>query len=393
MNVLNGCLVVELSEVYQAPVASQTLGDLGADVIKVERVETGEILRRMDPVAQASSRMSSYFAAVNRNKWSITLDLKSDAGKRDLMGLLRQADVLVHNYRPGALERLGFGYEALQKENPRLIYAAATGFGESGPLSSQGGQDMLLQSITGMALASAGADGVPRFANPPSIDFASGMILAQGVLAALLAREKTGRGQRVSVSLLDTAIAIQSLEASSQLMYGFETRWLSKGLNFVFKTRDGWLTVLGFFRENPLSLMCRAMALPDASQQPGFATVPEQIERRDEIYRMLEPMVSKLSRAEAYQRFCDADVLCAPILTLAEALDHPQVRHNGMVIQVPIAGQDPAEVVANPLRLSDTPVSMRRAPPHLNADNDEVRRRWLSGQAKEMKPSISEDTK
>lgn len=391
MGVLTGCLVVELSEVYQAPVAAQTLGDLGADVIKVERKGSGEILRRMDPVALESNRMSSYFAAVNRNKLSITLDLKSEDGKRDLLHLLRQADVLIHNYRPGVLDRLGFGYEALSKDNPRLVYAGATGFGESGPLAAQGGQDMVLQSITGMALASAGPDGQPRFSNAPSIDFASGMILAQGVLAALLARERTGRGQRVGVSLLDAAIAIQSLEAASQLMYGFETRWLDRGLNFVFPTQDGWLTVLGFFRENPLSLMCRAMGLPDESQRPGYGSVPEQIAHRDEIFALLAPKVAALQRTEAYERFCAADVLCAPMLSLAEALEHPQVRHNGMVTGVPIAGQESAQVVSNPLRLTDTPLTVRRGPPLLNADEEEVRRRWLAPAVRpEVQPSVPE---
>jgi len=393
MGVLSGYLVVELSEVYQAPIAAQTLGDLGADVVKVERVGSGEILRRMDPAAQQRGQMSSYFAAANRNKLSIALDLKSEAGKSELMQLLRRADVFVHNYRPGVLERLGFGYERLRQENPRLVYAGATGFGETGPLAAQGGQDMVLQSITGMAMAAAADDGVPRFANAPSIDFASGMILAQGALAALLAREKSGLGQRVSVSLLDTAMAIQSLEAASQLMYGFETRWLGRGLNFVFQTQDGWLTVLGFFRENPLALMCRALGLPDQSTRPGYGSAAEQMARREEIYALLAPLVAELTRAEAYERFCAADVLCAPMLTLAEAVNHPQVRHNGMVVQVPIAGQPPAEVIGNPLRLSETPPTVRRGPPLLDADRDEVRRRWLHAGSTEATSSTSEAIK
>ncbi len=378
MGVLDGVLVVELSEVYQAPLAAQVLGDLGADVIKVERQGTGEILRRMDPVATASGRMSSYYAAVNRNKRSLCLDLKTPAGKRDLTELLKQADVLLHNYRPGALERLGFGYDALAKLNPRLVYATATGYGDSGPLARQGGQDMVIQSITGMAMASAGPDGTPRFANAPAVDFASGMVLAQGILAALLARERTGRGQRVSVSLLDTAMAIQSLEAASQLMYDYETRWFSRGLNFVFKVKDGWVTVLGFFRENPLALMCKALGLEDISTQPGLGTVPEQLANAERIRAHLEPAVSKLTRDEAVERFSQADVLCAPMLTLAEAVRHPQVEHNGMVVKVPIAGQADGEVIGNPLRLSDTPVEIRRGPPHLDADAEEIRKRWLA---------------
>ncbi|MFZ5508418.1 MAG: CaiB/BaiF CoA transferase family protein [Pseudomonadota bacterium] len=378
MGVLDGHLVVELSEVYQAPLAAQVLGDLGADVIKIERVGTGDILRRMDPAAQARGEMSSYFAAVNRNKRSLCLDLKSEQGKRDLAELLEEADVLIHNYRPGALERLGFGYEELARRNPRLVFASATGYGESGPLSRLGGQDLVIQSLSGMAMAAAGADGVPRFANAPSVDYASGMALAQGILAALLARQKTGRGQRVSVSLLDTAIAIQMLEATLQLNYGHETRWFARGLNFLFQTRDGWITVLGFFRENPLALMCRALDLPDASAQPGFGTVPEQLERREEIYRLLQPHVAHLGRDEALARFTETDVLCAPVLTLAEALGHPQVQHNGMVTRVPVAGQDDVPVVANPLKLSDTPVQIRRGPPQLDGDRAEIERRWLS---------------
>lgn len=377
MAVLEGYLVVELSEVYQAPLAAQVLGDMGADVIKVERVGGGDILRRMDHNAEARNEMSVYFAAVNRNKLSLCLDLKSEQGRRELQALLDQADVLIHNYRPGALERLGFGYEALAERNPRLVYATATGYGDSGPLARVGGQDMVIQSLTGMAMASAGEDGTPRFANPPAVDYASGMALAQGILAALLAREKTGHGQRVSVSLLDTAMAIQMLEAATQLNHGFDTRWFTRGLNFVFRTKDGWITVLGFFRENPLSLMCRAMGLPDASERPGFGSVPEQLERREEIFRMLEPCAAQLTREEALARFTEADVLCAPMLTLAEALEHPQVKHNQMVTNVPIRGQRDVRVVANPLRLSGTPTSIRRGPPHLGADRAEIERRWL----------------
>jgi crotonobetainyl-CoA:carnitine CoA-transferase CaiB-like acyl-CoA transferase len=236
---------------------------------------------------------------------------------------------------------------------------------------------MVIQSISGMAHASRGADGTPQFANAPSVDFASGMILAQGIMAALLERERSGRGQKVSVSLLDTAIAIQSLEAASQLIYGYETRWFNRALNFVLRTRTGWITVLGFFRNNPLALLCKAFNLPDASLQPHLRTISDQVSHRDEIYRMFEPLVAARTTEEALELLTKEDVLCAPILELAEALEHPQVKHNGMIVHVDVAGQGRVPVIGNPLKLSRTPAEVRRGPPQLDADAEEVRTRFL----------------
>jgi crotonobetainyl-CoA:carnitine CoA-transferase CaiB-like acyl-CoA transferase len=375
--VLGGRLVVEMSEVLQAPLAAQMLGDLGADVVKVERAG-GEILRRIDFAANEAGGMSSYFAAVNRNKRSIVLDLKSAEGKQDLKALLTRADVLVHNYRPGVLERLGFGYEDVKTFNPAIVYASASGFGATGPLAMRGGQDLILQSLSGMAMAAADVDGVPRFANVPAIDFASGTLLAQGVLAALLHRERTGEGQQVAVSLLDTAVAMQALEAASELMYGCETKWFARNLNFVMKTQDGWITVIGFFRSNPLALMCRAMGLPDASERPEFTGIEAQIAHRKEIGEMLAPLVARHTTEEAVRRFQDADVLCAPILNLAQAIRHPQVKHNGLLIRTPLPGRQDVELIGSALHLSETPPALRRGPPALDGDRDEIRDRWLS---------------
>ena len=373
---LSGTLVIEMSEIFQAPLAAQTLGDLGADVIKVER-PGGDIMRRLDLVANARDGMSSYFAATNRNKLSICLDLKTDDGKRELSKLLAQADVFIHNYRPGVLEKLGFGYEDVRTRNPRLIYAWATAYGESGPLSSAPGQDIVLQSLSGMAMGSAGADGQPTFSNTPSVDFASGMLLAQGVMAALIARSKSGQGQRVRVSLLDTAVAMQSLAAASELMYGYETNWFTSNLNFVFQTKAGWLTVLGFFRDNPLALMCRAVGIENLTERHEFATLEDQLARRDEIARLLGEPVSRMSRDEALARFTAVDVLCAPALSLAEALGHAQVQHNGMVCAMPVPGGSTVQATAYPVHLSATPGTIRRGPPALDENRTEIHNRWL----------------
>ncbi|MGB3865470.1 MAG: CaiB/BaiF CoA-transferase family protein [Xanthobacteraceae bacterium] len=374
MSILSGTVVLDLSEVYQAPLAAQVLGDFGATVVKIERPGSGEILRGYDSHATAQGTMSSYFAAVNRNKSSLTVDLKTEAGVAVVARLAASADVFLHNYRPGVMDRLGLGYDQLKTGNPRLIYAESSGYGETGPLSKNPGQDMAIQSLSGIAMGNARPDGSPALVNTPVVDFAAGMILAQGVILALLERERSGLGQKVQTSLLNAAIAMQSLEAGSQLIYGYETRWINKSLNFIFQTRDGWITVLGFFRVNPLQLLCQALAIEDLSVREGLGTAAAQLDRKDEIYDLLRPEFLRLTTQEALARLVKQDILCSPLLSLAEALNHPQVRHNGMVVEVPMRGEKRSEVVGNPLRFSRTPASIRLGPPELGADTDEVLR-------------------
>lgn len=377
MGVLNGIRVVDLSEVYQGPLAAQSLGDFGADVIKVERAGSGEVLRGTDQHAREHGLMSSHFVAANRNKRSIALDLKSTDDIELLKKLIGRADVLIHNYRPGVAERLGLGYEQLSELNPRLIYASSSGFGETGPLAGMGGQDLVIQTLSGMAYESASSSGEPQFVNPPAIDFASGMVLVQGILLALLDRERTGLGQKVGTCLLDTAVAIQSLEGTTQLMYGNTTRWFDLALNLVLKTSDGWVTALGFFRENPLALLCAAVGIPDASEQPHLRTAEAQLAHREEIKQLLAGHFSRLTTAEAMQRLAAQDLLCAPVQSLAEALRHPQLRENRMLWSVSIKGQGEATVVGNPLKLSRTPATVRLSPPLLDEHKDEVLE-WLA---------------
>lgn len=372
MTILSGTVVLDLSEVYQAPLAAQVLGDFGATVIKIERPASGEILRGYDSYAAARGLMSSYFAAVNRNKSSLTVDLKTEAGVAIVARLAASADVFLHNYRPGVMDRLGLGYDQLKVTNSRLVYAESSGYGETGPLSRNPGQDMAIQSLSGIAMGNARPDGAPALVNTPVVDFAAGMILAQGVILALLERERSGQGQKVQTSLLNAAIAMQSLEAGSQLIYGYETRWINKSLNFIFQTRDGWITVLGFFRVNPLQLLCQALAIEDLSIRDGLGTAAAQLERKDEIYELLRPEFLRLMTQDALARLVKQDILCSPLLSLAEALNHPQVRHSGMVVEVPMPGGQRSEVVGNPLRFSRTPPGVRQGPPELGAHTGEI---------------------
>lgn len=371
-SVLQGIKVIELCEVYQGPLAGQILGDFGADVLKIERPLRGDSLRHSDTVANAEGRMGSYFAAVNRNKRSVCLDLKAEAGRTAFLALAREADVLLHNYRPGVMEKLGFGYDDLKQLNPRLIYAAASGFGETGPYAGMAGQDFLIQSVSGMVWKTTTQSSEPTFINVPIADYTSGNLLAQGILLALLERHNSGLGQKVTVSLFSTLLSMQSLEAATVLNYEYETRWFERALNFTAQASDGWLTVLGFFRDNPLQLICNGLDLPDLSVLMNLPDKLSQARHKNEIAKRLSPSFQKLTVAQAVARLQKAGVLAAPILTMEEALLHPQTQANNLVTTVPVTGQEPMRVIANPVSLSRSPATTRLGPPQLNAHQGDL---------------------
>jgi crotonobetainyl-CoA:carnitine CoA-transferase CaiB-like acyl-CoA transferase len=371
---LEGVRVLELCEVMQGPLAGQALGDLGADVIKVERATRGDTMRVLDRSAAENGRMSSYFASLNRNKRSIGLDLKTPGGMRVLHRLLERTDVLLHNYRPDAVRRLGLSYADLVQRYPRLIHASASGYGPDGPLAHKPGQDMLAQSISGLARAFA-APGRRSVLNPTAhVDYASGMALVQGVFAALYERERSGHGQEVSVNLLDTAVSMQMMEVAAHTMYGEELNWVTQWYGGTFDTTDGVISVLGLFRDNALRLICSALGIEDLSLRPELATTELQARNRDIANAVIAPVVARLSSEEALERFGSVDVLCAPQLTIQEALRHPQVRHNGLLVEVDVADQFRAQLVGYPIRLSRSPGTVRRPVPRLGQDTLDVLR-------------------
>lgn len=369
---LEGVRVVELCEIMQGPLAGQTLGDLGADVVKIERGERGDAMRTLDREAVAHGRVSSYFVALNRNKRSIALDLKTPGGMDVLHRLLAEADVLVHNYRPRAIRRLGLSYADLAPRYPRLVYGSASGFGTTGPLAHKPGQDMLAQTVSGLARA-VGNRELASYLNPTAqVDYASGMGLVQGILAALLERERSGLGQEVSVNLLDTAVAMQMLEAAAHTMYAHTLNWVTQWYAGTFPTTDGVVTVLGLFRDNAVRLICDALDIPDLSLRADLATTELQARNKDIANQIIAPVVARLSTAEALERFEAADLLCAPQLTLAEALRHPQLAVNELLVDVEVPGQERARVVGFPVRLSRSRADVRRAVPRLGEHTAEV---------------------
>lgn len=370
MKPLSGITVLELGMVMQVPLAAQMLGDYGANVIKIERPPRGDIMRDLDEVGTERGEMSCYYAAVGRNKRTLCLDLKQDEGREVLGRLIEQADVLVHNFRPGAMERLGFGYEQVAARNPRLIYAVGYAFGATGPLAGLPGQDMLAQSLSGFALNGVEPGGQPRLTATPTVDYATAVSLTQGILAALFARERTGTGDLVTTSLYDVAIAMQLNEVASKTMYGYRTNWLKYAI--VLPAKDGWVTVLTLFRDNPLKLLCEAFEVEDMSVDPDLSNASLQRKNIEKVKEIFAPVISRYSTDECIERLTKTDILCAPVLDIGQAIRHPQAKENNILWKTDCHNKNATEIVGNPVKLLNNPLETKFGPSGLGEYSVEV---------------------
>jgi crotonobetainyl-CoA:carnitine CoA-transferase CaiB-like acyl-CoA transferase len=369
---LAGIRVLDFTQVQLGPCATQVLGDFGAEIVKVERPGAGDLSRSTDPFICEPGGQSAYFMALNRNKRSLAVDLASEQGRQVVMDLAKNADVLVHNFRPGVVERLGLDYDTVRETNPRIIYASGSGFGPEGPLVHKAGQDLLAQSMSGLASRNADADGAPRLFPTALGDFTAGMILAQGVFLALYHRERTGHGQSLHVCLLDTLLAMQQQEATQWMLREKPVNWITQNLIDIFRTSDGAVTLVGVFRPNPLQLVCRALSIEDLSARPEYATLGKQMEHRTQLWRELGAGFARYTSAECIERLDAADILCSPVLTLDEALKQPQVQANGILasFEHPVHGK--VRTTGNPLHMSGVP-QVRMAPaPTLGQHSEDV---------------------
>lgn len=371
---LEGIRVVDLTQVQLGPCATQVLGDFGAEIVKVERPGVGDLSRSTDPFITERGGQSAYFMALNRNKRSLAIDLSGGEGREIVIELVRQADVLVHNFRPGVVERLGLDYASMQQLNPRLIYASGSGFGPDGPLVHKAGQDLLAQSMSGLAHRNAGEDGSPRLFPTALGDFTAGMILAQGVLLALYQRERTGQGACLHVCLLDTLLALQQQEATQWMLRRRPVNWITQNLIDIFRTADGSVTLVGVFRPNPLQLVCEALGIDDLSLRPEYVTLALQMQNRTALWLELGAGFARHSTAECIDRLDRADILCAPVLSLDEALKQPQVEANGILVSFdhPVHGE--VRTTGNPLNFSGVERISLRPAPTLGQHTEEVLR-------------------
>jgi len=365
---LEGIRVLDFTQVEMGPVCTQTLGDFGADVVKIERPGTGDLSRHKVFPADGENPV---FLSLNRNKRSLSVDLRQPEGRAIVSRIADHSDVLVHNFRPDVMARLGLGYAELRERNPRLVYASGSGFGPTGPYAHKGGQDVLAQALGGMMMTNAPRAGAPVMANNPIADFTAGMLLVQGILLALLARERTGCGQEVQISLLDGMVASQLQEATYWMATGRTLNWGHLPLSGPFPTADGYIAIVGAFRANPLGDLCAVLGIEDLSVDPRFAETLASIEHGTELRARLGDAFRAATTAEWLRRLEVADFLCSPVLSLEAALSDPQVRHNGMIIEIEHP-DGPVRVIGSPVKLTETPAAMRRPPPRLGEHGDEI---------------------
>jgi crotonobetainyl-CoA:carnitine CoA-transferase CaiB-like acyl-CoA transferase len=367
---LAGIRVVDFTQVMMGPVATQMLGDYGADVIKIERPPTGDLSRTSIPDDPAGL-IGPVYCSLNRNKRSVVLDLRKGEDRDALIDLIRGADVVVNNFRAGVMERMGLGYDALSRINPRLIYAVGTGFGLTGPYAHKGGQDVLAQAMSGvMARRSNATDPLTVHATTFA-DYCAGMHLVQGVLLALLQREKTGRGQQISVSLLDSMLAAQTQEAAAHLMRGAELNWGAMPLSGVFETSDGALVMVGAFKTDPMKDIGAALDIADLKDDPRFTTHALRMTNKSALQAIFRERFKSNTTAQWIERLEAQDLLCAPVRDLAAALADEQAAVNGMIIEAP-GVVETVKVVGSPIHMQDAPVTIRVPPASLGQHTDAV---------------------
>jgi formyl-CoA transferase len=366
---LTGVRVIDLTQVMMGPVCTQMLADYGADVVKIERHGAGDLSRStFEPVAGADNPI---FCSLNRNKRSVALDLRDASQMEALKALIAEADVVVNNFRAGVMDRLGLGYEACRALNPRIIYAVGTGFGETGPYAHKGGQDVLAQAMSGV-MARRADDSLPVSVYPTALaDYSAGMHMVQGILLALLHRERTGEGQKVNVSLYNSMLAMQMQEAAMIMMADSEVNWAAMPLSGVFETTTGPLVLVGAFKANPLRDICAALEIDDMSADARFCNLNQQFAHKAELQRTFRERFASNSREHWLARLEEQDLLCAPVRDLREALVDPQTLHNRLVIEGDGEGQ-PVRLIGSPIELSNAPVALRRAPPRLGQHTAEV---------------------
>ena len=370
---LDGVRVLDFTQVMMGPCCTQMLGDYGADVIKIERAGMGD-LSRWSVGEDPDGGNNPVFSSLNRNKRSLALDLKSEADRGIVRRLVETADVVVNNFRPGVMERMGLGYEELQRINPRIIWAMGSGYGRDGPYvrKGKGGQDVLAQAMTGAMHRRSGPE-IPLSVYPTALaDYAAGMHLVQGILLALLQRERTGAGQQISVSLYNSMLAMQMQEAAMHLMRGRELNWAAYPLSGVFETTDGAIVMVGAFKENPLREICRALDLDDLSGEPKYADHERQTAHRSELQTIFREKFASATTDHWVERLEAVDILCAPVMSLEEALEDPQTAFNRMIVESEPTAAGPVRLVGSPIEMSAAPFDIRHPPPRLDEHRDEV---------------------
>ncbi len=376
---LDGIKVLDLSRVLAGPSSTQTLADLGAEVWKIEAPGNGDDTRGWMPPQIGGE--STYFMAANRSKKSVAIDLKSPDGLAQVLALAAQADVLVENFRLGALDRMGLGYEAIHKVNPRLIYCSISGYGRTGPRAAEPGYDFVIQAESGLMSITGEPDGDPMKLGVAITDLVAGMNAVQGILAALIARGRTGRGQHIDISLFDCAVAALANVATGHLQTGGGFKRFGNAHPTVvpyqtFDTADGSLC-LAVGNDSQFAKLCTmVMDRPDMAEDARFIRNRDRVENRRDLIPPLAAIFTTKTTAEWIAALKAAGVPCGEVRSVEQVFDAPEIEARNVVLEIPDAKHGTLRLVASPLRLSDTPPRTPVAPPRLGEHTEEVLQRY-----------------
>ena len=380
---LEGMRVLDLGRHLAGPTCAQFLGDLGADVIKIENPMHGEDGRAAGPPffdasGPAAQGESAFFLSANRNKRSLAMDLKGPEGQDLFRRLADTADVVVENFRPGVMDALGIGYDTIAARNPRIIYCSLSGFGADGPDANRPGLDNIIQGFSGLMSVTGFAGGEPVRVGIPIADLLTGVLGAYGVLAALMARERTGRGQRVQSSLMESMVG----------MLGFQAVRYLNGAGVpppagnhhpinapygAYKTKDGWV-ILGATGAKRWNTFCTLVGAPEWLVDPRFATNGGRFAHNAELSELINEKLQAHTSDEWEEILNAAGIPCGPIYTMDQSLTHPQVLHRDLVVEIPHPTLGTARLLGLPVKLSETPGAVHRAPPIFAQHTDDVLR-------------------
>jgi crotonobetainyl-CoA:carnitine CoA-transferase CaiB-like acyl-CoA transferase len=373
---LSGLRVLDLTRVLAGPTCTQMLGDLGAEVIKIERPEAGDDTRGFAPPFVPNTKESAYFVGVNRNKKSVTLDIAKPEGQAIIHKLLEHCDILVENFKVGALAKYGLAYEQLAKIHPRLIYCSITGFGQTGPYAPRPGYDALIQAMGGVMSLTGEPNGSPQKVGVPVADLFAGLYGCIGILAAVNHRNNTGQGQQIDIGMLDTHVAWLANQGMNYLATGENPPRLGNQHPNIapyqeFPTKDGYI-ILAVGNDPTFERFCKAFGQEALLADPRFATNPIRVQNRQLVTDTLTPVMKSKTTAEWIDALEALKIGCGPINTLEQVFADPHVQAREMVVEMAHGSGETVKVIANPVKLSATPPSYRSAPPVLGEHTNAV---------------------
>ncbi|NRA54756.1 MAG: CoA transferase [Gammaproteobacteria bacterium] len=390
---LDGIKVVDLSRILAGPWASQMLADFGAQVIKIERPSTGDDTRLWGPpfIESASTKQppqAAYFHCANRNKQSLALDISTTQGQKIIKSLIKNADVLIENYKVGGLKKYGLDYHSLQQINPKLVYCSITGFGQDGPCAHKAGYDAMIQGEGGLMSLTGQCDGEPMKVGVALVDIMTGLYSCNAILATLLARGKTGQGQHIDIALLDVQIAALANQGMNYLTTGENPARLGNGHpNIVpyqtFATVDGSL-ILAVGNDLQFERLCQVAQRQTLAQDPRFKTNAARVKHRTDLIPLLAKIIAAHSTEYWVKLLEQVAVPCGPVNTLEQVFNHPQIKHRNMVRQLTNEQGEEIPTVASPINLSQTPLQYHSAAPALGQHNKQILSQQLGYSAEEI---------